>query len=150
MKTLEKIITQMHPDRHFHPKQLELFKFVGEKFEQDKDCNTVTVFAARPGCGKSTAIQGLIQKCINEGKGAIVITDSVERLKILKDVYSEDELSELDGFQKFYHKNKDKIALIHKDNIGKLIRSQRYHSILLITTQRYTQMEKSDLIKFLL
>lgn len=149
METLNKIIKQMHPDRYFHPKQLELFNFIGKKFEQDKDCNTVTVFAARPGCGKSTAIQGLIQKCINEGKGAIIITDSVERLKILKDVYSEDELSELDGFQKFYHKNKDKIALIHKDNIGKLIRSQRYHSILLITTQRYTQMEKSDLIKFL-
>lgn len=149
METLEKIITQMHPDRHFHPKQLELFKFVGEKFEQDKDCNTVTVFAARPGCGKSTAIQGFIQKCINDGKGAIIITDSVERLKILKDVYTEDELSELDEFQQFYYNNKDKIALLHKDNIDKLISRQRYHHILLITTQRYTQMEKSDLIKFL-
>lgn len=149
METLEKIIMQMHPDRHFHPKQLELFKFVGEKFEQDKDCNTVTVFAARPGCGKSTAIQGFIQKCINEGKGAIVITDSVERLQEHKDIYADDELQGLDDFQRLYFKNRNRITLITKDNKDTEIPRQRYKPILLITTQRYAQMEKSDLIQFL-
>lgn len=145
METLKKIITQMHPDRPLHPKQLEFARHVEKIIEEDHDTDKVTVISGRPGCGKSTIIQGIIQICIEQDIGAVIATDSIFRLEKLQNPYTPEELANLDDIQRLYYKNKDKITLMHDKNLDEANESKIHTPILLIATQRFDMVPKSDL-----
>lgn len=145
MDTLEKIITQMHPDRYFHPKQLEFARHVEKIIEEDHDTDKVTVISGRPGCGNSTIILGIIQLCLEQDIGAVIATDSISRLEKFKEPYKVEELDNLDDIQRLYYKNKDKITLMTDENIKETSESQVYTPILLITTQRFDKISVGDI-----
>ena len=114
--------------RYFHPKQLDFFKYALNAINTDTDTEKVTVFSARCGLGKSTFLQMLVQSWLleNEDCGLIIVTDNLNRLRT------------------FYDDSNDKIAYLTAENKQTEIVRQSYCPVLLMSTQRYFQMDSIE------
>lgn len=129
-------LKMMYPDRDFADRQLMFFNEMINKLETDRDTEKVTVFPSRCGIGKSTAIQLYLQRCMQNNTGAIVVTDSISRLNTLKD-----GSKSATDWDKFITDNDKYISLLTAANVREEITRQRYKPILMLTTQRYFQMD---------
>lgn len=119
---------KIFPKRDFHPKQLDFFKFALETINRDRDTNRITIFPARCGIGKTSFLRILIKSWLadNSGRGLIIVTDNLQRLGELND------------------ENDYRIAYLTAENKATEIIRQGYCPILLISTQRYFQMDSIE------
>lgn len=101
-------------------------------------CNNgyVNVFPIRCGIGKSTYVKHLISDVIRSGDhGLIIVTDSIIRMgKYVAD--------------KFFQDNIDKIAVLTNENFAQEIRHQWHKPILIMSTQRYFNLTKEEIVSF--
>ncbi len=121
-RTLERI----YPNRQLHPKQSEFLKFALNEVNTDRDTDKLTVFPARCGLGKSTYFLKVLVKswlAENTDEGLIIVTDNLERLAVLDDA------------------DDNRIAFLTAENKATEIFRQNYCPVLLISTQRYFQMD---------
>lgn len=114
--------------RCFHPKQLDFFGYTLDVINNDRDTDKLTVLAARCGLGKSTFLQVLIKSWLvdNPKRGLIVVTDSLKRL------------------ERFNDDTDFRIAYLTSENKSTEIVRQSYCPVLLMSTQRFFQMESIE------
>ena len=115
-------------DRTFNEKQISFFKFCLEQINNDRNTENITVFPARCGLGKSTFLKAFVKSWLedNTESGLIIVTDNLIRLNEIND--------ESDG----------RIAYLTAENKATEMIRQAYCPILLISTQRYFQMDSID------
>lgn len=115
-------------DRTFNEKQISFFKFCLEQINNDRNTENITVFPARCGLGKSTFLKVLVKSWLedNTNSGLIIVTDNLTRLNEIND--------ETDR----------RIAYLTAENKETEIFRQAYCPVLLISTQRYFQMDSID------
>ena len=147
-ETFEKAREELYSFRRFHDKQEAFFNYALETINsedgEDRDTSTITVFPARCGLGKSTFLRILIKAWLmdNTNRGLIIVTDNLERLKEYRSLNDENK-----------HEDKDKhevlfpIAYLDSENYAAEHKTQKQCPILLISTQRYFQMDSIE--KFL-
>lgn len=122
--------------------------------------NSITVFPLRCGIGKSTYINYKLSDYLryrisdtigNKSDGLIIITDSIERMKdyLLGESNGQllDRNSKEEQFADFLFRNRDKIAFLTKDTIADEIITQRRKQILMLTTQRFFNLSRNDIIE---
>lgn len=128
LTTLRKNLDSIYDDRKFNEKQISFFKFALEQINNDRSTETITVFPARCGLGKSTFLKALLKSWLedNTDSGLIIITDNLTRLNELND--------ETDR----------RIAYLTSENKETEILRQAYCPVLLISTQRYFKMDSID------
>ena len=126
--TFTKNRERIFPKREFHPKQTDFFKFALETINSDRDTSKITIFPARCGIGKTSFLRILIKSWLadNSGRGLIIVTDNLQRLGELND------------------ENDYRIAYLTAENKATEIIRQGYCPILLISTQRYFQMDSIE------
>ena len=126
--TVRKNLNTIYNDRKFNDKQISFFKFALEQINNDRDTDNITVFPARCGLGKSTFLKALVKSWLedNTDSGLIIVTDNLTRLNEIND--------ETDR----------RIAYLTADNKETEILRQAYCPVLLISTQRYFQMDSID------
>ena len=115
-------------DRKFNKKQISFFNFALDQINNDRNTETITVFPARCGLGKSTFLKVLVKSWLedNTNSGLIIVTDNLTRLNEIND--------ETDR----------RIAYLTAENKETEIFRQAYCPVLLISTQRYFQMDSID------
>ena len=125
--TFRKNLNQIY-DRKFNKIQLSFFNFALEQINNDRNTDNITVFPARCGLGKSTFLKVLVKSWLedNTDSGLIIVTDHLTRLNELND--------ETDR----------RIAYLTSENKETEILRQAYCPVLLISTQRYFQMDSID------
>ena len=140
----------MFPERPFSKIQTGFFEHCLTILKTDTDTEKVTVLPYRCGIGKSTLLQAYVQASLNQSDyGMIIVTDRVNRLKSLKHYDKEAEELESDDWDRFYVTNGNKICVIHEGNRDTALEEQTYKPILMMTTQRYFQMDTEKLSEFL-
>ena len=104
--------------------------------EDHKDM--VSVLSIPCGSGKSTALTRLIHDVIrrNDGKGLLIVTDSVERTNDYWNPEKENPSFD-DGLLRFIRQNQNKVAVISSQNYDQMKIKQHYAPVAIITTQRY-------------
>lgn len=117
----------------------KLKEFLDKKIEQSTDESTIDVFPIPCGLGKSQYIKYKISDCLNENTGLIVVTDSVERLN--------DYIIDDSDFSNYVKRNEKKIALLTNDTISNELKTLNYKPIVLMTTQRYFQMTRAEIME---
>lgn len=127
-ETFELNKKRFYGKREFHPKQNEFFAFALDTINNDTDNEKITVFPARCGLGKTTFLRVLIKSWLadNKNRGLIIVTDNLQRLSELND------------------ENDNRIAYLTAQNKSTEIIRQNYCPILLISTQRYFQMDSIE------
>lgn len=123
----------------------QLTDMVLDKNKSDK----VEIIIARCGMGKSVIVNTILDNLVNKvtfgkpldndkftGNGAILITDSLERLDGVN--------KELDGACYLMKNDLDIPEVENRKNFQQKIKEQFKYPILLITTQRYFSMSKED------
>lgn len=140
----------MFPDRTFSKVQTDFFEHCLNILRTDTDTEKITVLPYRCGIGKSTLLQAYVQASLNNSDyGMIIVTDRVSRLKSLKYYDKAAEDLESDDWDRFYVANGNKICVIHEGNRDIALEEQSYKPILMMTTQRYFQMDSDKLSEFL-
>ena len=140
----------MFPDRTFSKVQTDFFEHCLNILRTDTDTEKITVLPYRCGIGKSTLLQAYVQASLNNSDyGMIIVTDRVSRLKSLKYYDKAAEDLESDDWDRFYVANGNKICVIHEGNRDIALEEQSYKPILMMTTQRYFQMDSGKLSEFL-
>ena len=128
VETFNKNKELLYSKRKFHLKQIEFFNYVLDVMNSDRDTDTITVFPARCGLGKTTFLRIFIKSWLtdNKNRGLIIVTDNLRRLSELND------------------ENDNRIAYLTAENKSTEIIRQSYCPILLISTQRYFQMDSIE------
>lgn len=127
--TFFRMLERIYPNRKLHPKQIDFLKFALNEVNTDRDTDKITVFPARCGLGKSTYFLKVLVKswlAENTDEGLIIVTDNLERLAVLDDV------------------DDNRIAFLTAENKATEIFRQNYCPVLLISTQRYFQMDSIE------
>lgn len=137
VETFKKAKEELYGFRKFEEKQEAFFNFALKTINENRETDTVTVFPARCGLGKSTFLRILVKAWLidNPGRGLIIVTDNLDRLKEYRNL--NDENKQLD-------KNKQvkyPVAYLDSENYATVIKTQNQCPILLISTQRYFQMD---------
>ena len=122
----------------------ELKPFLDGYIEKSTNTGKIDVFGIPCGLGKSKYIKYLISDYINHNQGLVVVTDSIERLS----AYTKDNTDE--DLSAYIQRNRNKIALLTNSNFSDEIEVLRYKKIVLLTTQRYFSMTKSEIIDTLI
>lgn len=128
VETFNHNLKETFPERDFHIKQKEFFKYALNNINNDRCTDRVTVFAARCGLGKSTFLQVLVKSWLqdNKNRGLIIVTDNLQRLASFND-------------------DTDKrIAYLTAENKDTELVRQAYCPVLLMSTQRYFQMDSIE------
>lgn len=128
VETFEKCKSNIYSNRKFHENQETFFNYALEQINNNTESERITVFPARCGLGKTTFLRILIKSWLadNRDKGLIIVTDNLQRLSELND------------------ENEYKIAYLTAQNKATEIIRQIYCPILLISTQRFFQMDSIE------
>lgn len=146
MKTLK----EMFPDRDFTQMQIDFFMDCLRTMKNDKDTSKITVMPYRCGIGKSTLLQAYIQVSLDQSDyGMIIVTDRVNRLKSLKHYDKTQEQLDSDDWINLFVNHGDKISVLDAEHRDAVLAEQRYKPILMMTTQRFFQMDTEKLKEFL-
>lgn len=146
MSTLE----EMFPDRVFTKMQIDFFMDCLKTMQTDRDTSKITVMPYRCGIGKSTLLQAYIQTSLdNSDYGMIIVTDRVNRLKSLKHFDKTQEQLDDDDWINLFVKHGQKISILDMEHRDEVLATQRYKPILMMTTQRFFQMDADKLKGFL-
>lgn len=119
----------------------ELKLFIDKHIQEDTDTNKLSVLPLPCGVGKSEYIKYLLADAIQTNKGLIVITDSVERLNDYVTNSQDDYLIE------YIQRNLSRISILTADTMSKEVTALNYKPILLMTTQRYFNLDRDEIIK---
>lgn len=109
---------------------------------EDTDTKTVTVFPLACGIGKSEYIRYTIADALENNYGLIIVTDSIDRLNGY--INSEQDHQLLT----YIDRNKDRISVLDSKNISDEIKTISYKPVLLMSTQRYFNLTKKDILIF--
>ncbi len=119
----------------------ELKQFIDRHMEKDTDTNKLSVFPLPCGVGKSEYIKYLLADAIQNNKGLIVVTDSVERLNDYVLNSQDDYLVE------YIQRNLNRVSILTSDTLSKEVLTLSYKPIILMTTQRYFNLDRDEIIK---
>lgn len=119
----------------------ELKQFIDKHIKEDADTNKLSVLPLPCGVGKSKYIKYLLADAIQNNKGLIVVTDSVERLNDYVSNSQDDYLVE------YIQRNLSRISILTADTMSKEVTALNYKPILLMTTQRYFNLDRDEIIK---
>ena len=119
----------------------ELKQFIDKHIKEDADTNKLSVLPLPCGVGKSEYIKYLLADAIQTNKGLIVVTDSVERLNDYVSNGQDDFLVE------YIQRNLSRISILTADTMSKEVTALNYKPILLMTTQRYFNLDRDEIIK---
>lgn len=122
----------------------KLKQFLDEHIANSDNTGKIDVFGIPCGLGKSRYIRYLISDYINKNEGLVVVTDSIERLTD----YTQDENDK--KLTEYINSNRNKIALLTNNNFLEEIEALHYKKIVLLSTQRYFMMTKSEIIDTLI
>ena len=143
---LLQVVNKMIPDLHLIDLQKEFFQYFLDIVDNAKG-NQIEVVPGRCGLCKSTLLKAWIQILLeNPYEGAIVVTNSIDRLEALR--YQDGE-NRSDAFEELYVRNIDKIALMTSSNKSTEEIAQKHKPILLMTSQRYFKLDKSQIKQYL-
>ena len=122
----------------------KLKSFLDEHIYSTTTTDKITVFPIQCGVGKSTYIKYLIADTLQHGNdGLIIVTDEIDRMKDY--ATSNDDCGiDLEYIQRLH----DKIAILTNEDIAEGMRTQRSKPILLMTTQRYFNLTRDEIIPF--
>lgn len=120
---------------------IELKQFIDKHIKEDTDENKLSVLPLPCGVGKSEYIKYLLAEAIQTNKGLIVVTDSVERLNDYVTNGQDDYLVE------YIRRNLSRISILTADTMSKEVTALNYKPILLMTTQRYFNLDRNEIIK---
>lgn len=118
---------------------MELKEFLDHYITESTDTNLIDVFPLRCGIGKTTYIKYAISDALRNGRGLIVITDSVDRMQEYTRNQTDDDLTE------YVSKNIKKIAILNSANFSEEVKTVKYKQIVLMTTQRYFDMTPEEI-----
>ena len=119
----------------------ELKQFIEKHIKEDTDTNKLSVLSLPCGVGKSEYIKYLLAEAIQTNKGLIVVTDSVERLNDYVTNGQDDYLVE------YIQRNLNRVSILTSDTLSKEVLTLSYKPIILMTTQRYFNLDKDEIIK---
>ena len=121
---------------------MELKDFLDRHISESTDTNYIDVFPLRCGIGKTTYIKYAISDALRNGRGLIVITDSLKRMKEYTSDSADNDLVE------YVSHNLKRIAILDSSNISTEIKTANYKPVLLMTTQRFFNLTKEEIIDF--
>lgn len=119
----------------------ELKQFIDKHTKEDTNMNKLSVLPLPCGVGKSEYIKYLLAEAIQTNKGLIVVTDSVERLNDYVINSQDDYLIE------YIQRNLSRISILTADTMSKEVTALNYKPIILMTTQRYFNLDRDEIIK---
>lgn len=119
----------------------ELKQFIDKHIKEDTDTNKLSVLPLPCGVGKSEYIKYLLAEAIQTNKGLIVVTDSVERLNDYVSNGQDDFLVE------YIQRNLNRVSILTSDTLSKEVLTISYKPIILMTTQRYFNLDRDEIIK---
>jgi len=119
----------------------ELKLFIDKHIQEDTDTNKLSVLPLPCGVGKSKYIKYLLADAIQTNKGLIVVTDSVERLNDYVTNSQDDFLIE------YLQRNLSRVSFLTSDTLSKEVLTLSYKPIILMTTQRYFNLDRDEIIK---
>ena len=119
----------------------ELKQFIDRHIQVDTDTNKLSVLPLPCGVGKSEYIKYLLAEAIQRNKGLIVVTDSVERLNDYVSNGQDDFLIE------YLQRNLSRVSFLTSDTLSKEVLTLSYKPIILMTTQRYFNLDRDEIIK---
>lgn len=123
---------------------IELKNFIDNYVKTDTDTSKITVLPIPCGLGKSQYITYLLSDALINNYGLIVVTDTIERLnKYVSACYDDDS-----DLINYIQRNSDRISILTADNYKTEINKTNYKPIVLMSTQRYFNLPKEDIIKF--
>jgi hypothetical protein len=147
LKTIDEYIAEMSKWNPVHNKQKEFIETLVKHIYENND-NNIEVVPARCGMGKSTAINSILYRLVNgifgetttpiNGYGAILVTDSLERLE---KTY---EYKKLKNFTYLMKYNNDIIEAENRNDFREQVKEQFKYPIILLTTQKYFKMTKEE------
>ncbi|MGF7057215.1 hypothetical protein [Brassicibacter mesophilus] len=150
--TISEYMNNINKFSELHKKQIEFAKTLANMIYTKKDKSIVDVIIARCGIGKSIFIKSFLKHLVNdycyigqmsrnnilETCGSIVVTDSLERLE---------EIIKYEGLQDrcyFVRYNKEELESKSRIDFQTQLKEQFKYPIILITTQKYFKMSKSE------
>ena len=119
----------------------ELKLFIDKHIKEDTDTNKLSVLSLPCGDGKTEYIKYLLAEAIQRNKGLIVVTDSVERLNDYVTNGQDDFLIE------YLQRNLNRVSILTSDTLSKEALTISYKPIILMTTQRYFNLDRDEIIK---
>lgn len=121
---------------------IELKQFLDLYLKEDTDTKTVTVFPLPCGTGKSEYITHLLADALQNNYGLIVVTDEINRLNSYTSNKQTEQLTE------YIERNKNRISVLSSANISDEIKATPYKPMILMTTQRYFNLTRDEIITF--
>lgn len=118
----------------------ELKEFIHNHIKADTDTNTISVFPLQCGVGKSEYITYLIADALSNKYGLIVVTDAIDRLNNYTCSNKNEMLTE------YIKRNTNRISILNAENIYSEINTLPLKQIILMTTQRYFNLSRDDII----
>ena len=119
----------------------DLRSFLDEHINEDTDTSKISVFPIPCGVGKSEYITYLLADALQNHYGLIVVTDTLDRLNKYASSQQNEQLSE------YIQRNISKISILNFDNIADEITTLHLKPIILMTTQRYFNLTREEIIK---
>ena len=119
----------------------ELKQFIDKHIKEDADTNKLSVLPLPCGVGKSEYIKYLLADAIQNNKGLIVVTDSVDRLNDYVSNSQDDYLVE------YIQRNLNRVSILTSDTLSKEVLTLSYKPIILMTTQHYFNLDRDEIIK---
>lgn len=122
-----------------------------DKVEADPDTfDKVSVLPLMCGSGKSTAITLKIKEVIehNDGTGMLIVTDSKARLN---DIWDKNTTNPLLGedVKTFIREHQKDVTIMTSENFPKAARDEKMRPVLAMTSQRYFQLSRDEIDKYL-
>ncbi len=119
----------------------KLKKFLDKNISEDNDTSKISVFAIPCGVGKSEYITYLLADALKNNYGLIVVTDMLDRLSQYANNQKNEQLTE------YINRNISKITLLNSHNIAEQSTKIHLKPIILMTTQRYFGLTRSEIIE---
>ena len=120
----------------------ELKKFLDKHINIDTDTSKISVFPIPCGVGKSEYIKYLLADALQNNYGLIVVTDSVDRLNNYVTNAQDSGLTE------YIQRNSHRLSILTKESIADEIKTINFKPIVLMTTQRYFNLSRDEIINF--
>ena len=120
--------------------------FINEVAADAEHIHEVSVLPLMCGTGKSTAISYKIKETIEQaettGNGLLIITDRKDRMDDYMHPHDQD-------LQKYLQKNKNKVTIMHHDNLAQAYKTFKFRPVLMMTTQRFFRLTPPEREVFL-
>lgn len=112
--------------------------FINETISKNKTSDKITVLPLPCGTGKSTFIKTLIHDYLQDDKGLIIVTDSIDRMH--------DYAAGNDVIAEYLNRiDQRKIAILESGSVAETRKTLNHKPILILSTQRYFALTKAEI-----